>query len=34
MKDYRLRFDDEQQANDVIGQVTNDLHLVSTLDTT
>lgn len=26
MKDYRLRFDDEQQANDVIEQVTNDLH--------
>lgn len=26
MKDYRLRFDDEQQANEVIGQVTNDLH--------
>lgn len=26
MKDYRLRFDDEQQANDVIGQVTDDLH--------
>ena len=26
MKDYRLRFDDEQQANEIIGQVTNDLH--------
>ena len=26
MKDYRLRFDDEQRANNVIGQVTNDLH--------
>lgn len=26
MKDYRLRFDDERQANDAIGQVTNDLH--------
>lgn len=26
MFDYRLRFDDEQQANDAIGQVTNDLH--------
>ena len=26
MKDYRLRFDDEQQANEVIEQVTNDLH--------
>lgn len=26
MKDYRLRFDTEQQANEVIGQVTNDLH--------
>lgn len=26
MKDYRLRFDTEQQANDVIGQVINDLH--------
>lgn len=26
MKDYRLRFDDEQQANDVIAQVTDDLH--------
>ena len=26
MKDYRLRFDDEQQANDVVGQVTDNLH--------
>lgn len=26
MKDYRLRFDDEQQANEVISQVTNNLH--------
>lgn len=26
MKDYRLRFDDEQQANEVIRQVINDLH--------
>lgn len=26
MKDYRLKFNDEQQANDVIGQVINDLH--------
>lgn len=26
MKDYRLRFDTEQQANDVIAQVTKDLH--------
>lgn len=26
MKDYRLRFDTEQQANDVVEQVTNDLH--------
>lgn len=26
MFDYRLRFDTEQQANEVIGQVTNDLH--------
>lgn len=26
MKDYRLKFDDEQQANEVISQVTDDLH--------
>lgn len=26
MKDYRLRFDTEQQANEVIGKVINDLH--------
>ena len=26
MRDYRLRFDDEKQANEVISQVTNDLH--------
>ena len=26
MFDYRLRFDTERQADDVIGQVTNDLH--------
>lgn len=26
MKDYRLRFDTEQQANEAIGQVTDDLH--------
>lgn len=26
MFDYRLRFDTEQQANDIIEQVTDDLH--------
>ena len=26
MFDYKLRFDTEQQANDVIGQVTDNLH--------
>ena len=26
MFDYKLRFETEQQANDVIGQVTDDLH--------
>lgn len=26
MKDYRLRFDTEQQANDVISRVINNLH--------
>ncbi len=26
MQDYKLVFDDEQQANTVIGKVTNDLH--------
>ena len=26
MKDYRLRFDDEQKSNEVISQVTDNLH--------